>query len=102
MRSLFEVKVNWYGMVAVLIGLLIFFPDIPLLCMLALLIASFQFLLLFYSFGYVIPVRYFAVSYTHLVVGVGQCSRLCAHESTATSNVPLVEFALGSLVEKGV
>jgi len=44
----------------VVIAILLFAPGVSLLSFLALMIAAFQFTLLFYSFGYVIPVRYLA------------------------------------------
>ena len=71
MRSLFDVKVNWLAIPAFIIFLLLVAPGISVLCFCALLLAFYQFLLLFYSYGHVIPVRYLAGSLMCLQMLVG-------------------------------
>ncbi|MFT3980964.1 MAG: hypothetical protein QM687_10875 [Ferruginibacter sp.] len=71
MKSLFQVKVNWLALPAFIIFILLVAPGISLPCFIALFIAFFQFLLLFYSYGYIIPVRYLAGSLMCLQMLVG-------------------------------
>ena len=71
MRSLFDVRVNWYGLFGFVIAIFLIAPGISLLCFIALMIAAFQFLLLFHSFGYLIPVRYLAGALMCLQMLVG-------------------------------
>lgn len=71
MRSLFQVNVNWFALFGFVVAILIIAPGVSLPCFIALMIASFQFLVLFYSFGYVIPVRYLAGSLMCLQMLVG-------------------------------
>ena len=58
MRTLIGVKMNWgvYAIMAVLVFLII--PGISIVSFIALLLFLHQFLLLFYSIDYVIPIRY--------------------------------------------
>ncbi len=58
--TLFNVKINWLAYALGLVAVIIVIPDISVWRFLALAIAGHQFLLLFYSYGYVIPVRYWA------------------------------------------
>ena len=58
--SLFKVRANWFTLIGFAILLLLLFPGLTLLTFIALTVTMFQFVLLFYSFGYVIPVRYLA------------------------------------------
>ncbi len=71
MYSLFKVKFNW----GLYLGLIIFsrllFPDLSWFSYIAIMISVFQFLLLFYSFGSVIPVRYLLGSFMCLQMFVG-------------------------------
>lgn len=71
MRSLFDVRINWYALIGTGIIILLVVPGIPLLCFIALMIAAFQALLVFYSFGYLIPVRYLAGALMCLQMLVG-------------------------------
>lgn len=71
MKSLFYGNVNWYVLFGMAIAILLLSPGISIWCFVALMIASFQFLLLFYSFGFVIPVRYLAGSLMSLQMLVG-------------------------------
>jgi hypothetical protein len=69
--SLFKVKFNW----GLYLGLLIFsrllFPEISWYSYTAMMISAFQFLLLFHSFGSVIPVRYLLGAFMCLQMFVG-------------------------------
>jgi hypothetical protein len=56
--SLVSVKINWGGFALFMILLYLFFPDLSWYSFLAIIISTHQFLLLFYSIGYVIPIRY--------------------------------------------
>lgn len=71
MYSLFKVKFNW----GLYLGLLIFsrllFPEISWYSYTAMMISAFQFLLLFHSFGSVIPVRYLLGAFMCLQMFVG-------------------------------
>lgn len=58
--TLFNVKINWFAYALGLVGVVLVIPDLSIWRFLALAIAGHQFLLLFYSYGYVIPVRYWA------------------------------------------
>ncbi len=58
--TLFNVKINWLVYALGLVGVILVIPDISIWRFLALAIAGHQFLLLFYAYGYVIPVRYWA------------------------------------------
>ena len=71
MRSLFDTRLNWYTLFGFVIAILLIAPGVSLLCFIALMIAAFQFMLLFYSFGYLIPVRYLAGSLMCLQMLVG-------------------------------
>lgn len=71
MYSLFKVEFNWgvYLVLAILIRLL--FPGLAWLSYIAVMITLHQFLLLFYSIGYVIPVRYLLGSFMCLQMFMG-------------------------------
>lgn len=58
--TLFNVKINWLAYALIMLAVLIVIPDISLWRFIALAIAAHQFLLLFHSYGYVIPIRYWA------------------------------------------
>ncbi len=71
MNSLFNVNINWnvYFIIGILI--LLVAPGISWWAFAALMIALHQFLLVFYSFGYLIPVRYIAGALMCLQMLVG-------------------------------
>lgn len=71
MRTLFNVKINWslYILLAVLIRLV--FNDIHWYIYIAIMIFIHQFLLLFYSIGSIIPVRYLLGSFMCLQLLLG-------------------------------
>ena len=69
--TLFKVKINWYVYFACGILLLLLIPGISIWCFLALMIALHQFLLVFYSVGYIIPIRYLAGALMSLQMLVG-------------------------------
>lgn len=58
--TLFNVRINWLAYFLGLVVVILVIPDISVWRFLALAIAGHQFLLLFYSYGYVIPARYWA------------------------------------------
>lgn len=58
--TLFNVKINWITYALGLVAIMLIIPDISIWSFFALAIAGHQFMLLFYSYGYVIPVRYWA------------------------------------------
>ncbi len=57
MKSLYLVNVNWHVFIGIAL-LLLFIPGINIYFFLALVLTLHQFLLLFYSIGYIIPIRY--------------------------------------------
>lgn len=71
MYSLFKVDFNWglYLLLAILIRLL--FPSLSWLCYIALMITLHQFLLLFFSMGHIIPIRYLLGSFMCLQMFLG-------------------------------
>ncbi len=69
--TLFNVKINWVAYGLGLVAVIIVIPDISIWSFLALAIAGHQFLLLFYSYRYVIPVRYWAGAMMCLQMFVG-------------------------------
>lgn len=71
MYSLFKVDFNWglYLVLAILIRLV--FPGLSWMCYFAVMISIHQFLLLFYSMGHVIPVRYLLGSFMCLQMFIG-------------------------------
>jgi len=71
LHSLFKVDFNW-GLYLIL-GLLIrlAFPNLSWLCYFAVMISLHQFMLLFYSIGHVIPVRYLLGSFMCLQMFIG-------------------------------
>lgn len=71
MRSLFDAKINWGIFFGIGIIILLIVPDISFVRFCALMIAAHQFLLLFYSYGYVIPIRYWAGALMCLQMLVG-------------------------------
>ena len=56
--SLFKIKINYYVFVALCVLIYISFPSLSMLSYVAIIISLHQFLLVFYSIGFVIPVRY--------------------------------------------
>ena len=82
MKSLFQVNVNWYGLFGFAIAILLIAPGVSLPAFVALMIAAFQFLLLFYSFGYLIPVRYLAGSLMCVQMLVGPSFAYMGLDST--------------------
>ena len=58
--TLFNVRINWLTYALIMVVILMIFPHISIWSFTALAIAVHQFLLLFYAYGYVIPVRYWA------------------------------------------
>lgn len=71
METLFNVKINWFAYFGFLVAILLLFPGISMFSIIAIMIASHQFLLVFYSIGYIIPVRYLAGSLMSLQMLVG-------------------------------
>lgn len=71
MRSLFSVKINWGIFFGIGILIIIFLPGVSLLSFVALMIAVHQFMLVFYAYGYVIPVRYWCGALMCLQMFVG-------------------------------
>jgi len=60
MDTLFKVKFNWGFYTLVMVMVILVFPDMSWWCIIAVAITLHQFLLLFYSVGAVIPIRYLA------------------------------------------
>lgn len=58
--TLFNVKINWLVYALGLVALVILLPGLSVWGFFALAIAGHQFMLLFYAYGYVIPIRYWA------------------------------------------
>jgi hypothetical protein len=71
LKSLFNVALNWYALIGAGILILLLAPGISIYCFIGLMIAAFQFLLVFYSFDYLIPVRYITGSLMSLQMLVG-------------------------------
>ncbi len=71
MDTLFKVKFNWGLYVLVLISIKILWTDLSWYSFFALAITLHQFLLLFYSIGAVIPIRYLAGSFMCLQMLLG-------------------------------
>lgn len=69
--TLFNVKINWILYILGLVAIQIIIPHISFWSFLALAIALHQFMLLFYAYGYVIPVRYWAGAMMCLQMLVG-------------------------------
>lgn len=69
--TLFKVKINWYVYFACGLLLLLLRPGISGWCFVALMIALHQFLLVFYSVGHIIPIRYLAGALMSLQMLVG-------------------------------
>jgi hypothetical protein len=69
--SLFKVKVNWGLYLGLLIVVRLLFPELSWFSYAALMIAAYQFMLLFYSFGSVIPVRYLLGAFMCLQMYIG-------------------------------
>jgi hypothetical protein len=61
--TLFNVKFNWGLYILALLFIILTWGDLSWLSVIALAITLHQFLLLFYSFGAVIPIRYIAGSF---------------------------------------
>lgn len=58
--TLFNVKINWLAYALSLVAVIMLIPDLSWFRFFAMAIALHQFILLFYAYGYVIPVRYWA------------------------------------------
>ena len=71
MYTLFKVNFNWGLYLGLCIFILLLFPALSVLEYVALMISLHQFLLLFYSFGSVIPVRYLLGSFMCLQMFIG-------------------------------
>lgn len=71
MYSLFKVKFNWGVYFLILVFIRIIWIDLSVYSFLALVITLHQFLLLFYSVGVVIPIRYLAGSFMCLQMLLG-------------------------------
>ena len=71
MYSLFKVRFNWGLYLGVIMFSRLLFPDLSWFSYVAIMISVYQFLLLFYSFGAVIPVRYLLGSFMCLQMFVG-------------------------------
>lgn len=69
--TLFRVKFNWGIYIFSVIGIVISDPGISIWCLIALMIALHQFMLVFWSIGYIIPVRYIAGALMCLQMLVG-------------------------------
>ena len=64
MNNLFkkDVPIDWRIYFAIVVFTKLFFPDLSLYSYLAFMISAYQFMLLFYSIGFILPVRYLAGS----------------------------------------
>lgn len=71
MYTLFKVKFNWGVYLAIVVFVRLLFPGLSWYGYTALMISLYQFILLFYSFGSVIPVRYLLGSFMCLQMYVG-------------------------------
>ncbi|HET7115234.1 MAG TPA: hypothetical protein VFI29_02005 [Hanamia sp.] len=71
MKTLFNVKINWGFYIITLILIKLVFYDMGLFSFIAIAITLHQFLLLFYSVGAVIPIRYLAGSFMCLQMLLG-------------------------------
>lgn len=69
--TLFNVKVNWLAYALALVAVIVLIPDLSWFRFFAMAIALHQFLLLFYAYGYVIPVRYWAGALASLQYLIG-------------------------------
>ncbi len=69
--TLFNVRINWVVYIIIMVGVVIIIPDISIWRFFAMAITVHQALLVFYSFGYVIPVRYLAGAFACLQYLVG-------------------------------
>lgn len=58
--TLFNVKINWLAYALSLVAVIMLIPDLSWFRFFAMAIALHQFILLFYAYGYVIPIRYWA------------------------------------------
>ena len=71
MKTLFNVNFNWGFYTVAMLFIILVFPDMSWWCIIALAITLHQFLLLFYSVGAVIPIRYLAGSFMCLQMLLG-------------------------------
>ena len=69
--SLTNIKFNWYIFAGIAVVILLLKPDISPWCFIALLIGIHQFMLIFYAFKYIIPVRYIAGAFLSLQMLIG-------------------------------
>lgn len=77
--TLFNVRINWIVFAVVLVAVYITIPDISIWSFVALTIATHQFFLVFYAYGSVIPIRYWA--------GALMCLQLLAGPAFAYSGL---------------
>jgi hypothetical protein len=82
--SLFNVKINWGAFFGIGVIILLIIPGISIWSFMALMIAAHQFLLVFYSYGYVIPVRYWA--------GALMCMQMLVGPSFAYNGLDQFQF----------
>jgi len=71
MNTLFRVNINWNFFLVFAILLFLLFPNLSWYSYFVILVSMHQFMLLFYSFGYVIPVRYLFGSLMCLQMFIG-------------------------------
>ena len=73
MNNLFktDVSIDWRIYFAIVIFTKLFFPELSLYTYLAFMISAYQFMLLFYSIGFILPVRYLAGSLMCMQILVG-------------------------------
>lgn len=71
MKTLFNVNINWGVYLLILLSVKVIWLDMSWICFVAVAISLHQFLLLFYSVGAVIPIRYLAGSFMCLQMLLG-------------------------------
>lgn len=71
MKTLFNVQFNWGFYIIMLIFIGLVFPDLSWLSLVAIAITLHQFIILFYSIGSVIPIRYLAGAFMCLQMLLG-------------------------------
>ena len=71
MKSLFNVKFNWHLFTGAAVIIFFLFPGLSMYSYFAILITLHQFLLLFYSFNFIIPIRYLFGAFMSLQMLLG-------------------------------
>ncbi|MEO6669116.1 MAG: hypothetical protein ABIN36_06550 [Ferruginibacter sp.] len=71
MHSLFKVNFNWSLYLGVIVFLRLLFPELTWFSYFAIVVSLHQFFLLFYSLGYILPIRYLLGSFMCLQMLVG-------------------------------